>query len=490
MRGELAFEKFGEIDLGFVLEAAPRRGTSPAGAPVAPALHKEPFFSRYGGLVAALVCGILAVGIYVGILINRPDSTPIPPVGTGEGDQAQTQAVTDASTEEHIPENTHEATDTEATAVTETTEATDTEATAVTETTEATDAIVYTLSLPDRDIVLVYSHTQEDTENQGIVDVYTDKNNVEYLFFEGTHVLKRFEDLSYQEGDPALIATTDASALMRHVNAIIRSHAFLFWDDYGSEHLTLMDDGSFVYRDSRSLSGSHFDEESVYMAFNKHGALYAYAYTDTGLFSQCVKAVTVEDFENAKANLPTYQKQNPLIINDENVLCYYYEVIVDIPTNERETDEYGNVLEFHEHYFKYLPILVLTPPERPPLTSNDMVGFDYYHYYGSNSNTLTFNKETEFSLECGIIWNASASLHLYDRSDLIPQAVLVHHTDEITLSPSNSHGFTQTSNDQNKSIYTSVYFVVPATAPDGSYDLILSFNGIQERYENVITVKE
>lgn len=78
MRGDIAFEKFGEIDFAFVTEATPN--------PVTNSPQRPSFFQRHSGLVAALLCGILAVGIYVGILIAKPDTTPLPPVGTSEGE--------------------------------------------------------------------------------------------------------------------------------------------------------------------------------------------------------------------------------------------------------------------------------------------------------------------------------------------------------------------------------------------------------------------
>ncbi len=98
MRGELAFEKFGEIDLGYVMESAPRGSKTPAGAPVASTPHKDPFFSRHGGSVAAVVCGILAVGIYVGILVSRPDS--VEPTLPGDTVGSEVGSEEDFQTEE------------------------------------------------------------------------------------------------------------------------------------------------------------------------------------------------------------------------------------------------------------------------------------------------------------------------------------------------------------------------------------------------------
>ena len=78
MEGQLAFEKFGDILPHYILESAPH-GTP---APSSDNTSKVPFYQRHSGLVAAMICGVLAVGIYLGILVTRPDPTPVPPLGT------------------------------------------------------------------------------------------------------------------------------------------------------------------------------------------------------------------------------------------------------------------------------------------------------------------------------------------------------------------------------------------------------------------------
>ena len=78
MKGQLAFEKFGDILPHYILESAPH-GTP---APSSDNTSKVPFYQRHSGLVAALICGVLAVGIYLGILFTRPNPTPVPPLGT------------------------------------------------------------------------------------------------------------------------------------------------------------------------------------------------------------------------------------------------------------------------------------------------------------------------------------------------------------------------------------------------------------------------
>ncbi len=85
MTGKIAFEAWGNIDPAYILEAAPDSETVPVGVAVPNTSKKSPKGHRpLGGWVAAAVCAIVALGVYLGAMWLGQGAWQ-PPATTGEG---------------------------------------------------------------------------------------------------------------------------------------------------------------------------------------------------------------------------------------------------------------------------------------------------------------------------------------------------------------------------------------------------------------------
>ncbi len=106
MTGRIAFEAWGNIDPKFILEAAPDSEAVPMGEATSDASEQSPKgHLPHSGWVAAAVCAIVALGVYLGAMWLGQGGWE-PPANTGEGTGETVDVpVTDAdeTTEETLP---------------------------------------------------------------------------------------------------------------------------------------------------------------------------------------------------------------------------------------------------------------------------------------------------------------------------------------------------------------------------------------------------
>ena len=107
MRGDLVFETLGGVDARFVLEAAPDNTSAPIGVSSNETLAKPPKDRRpLSGWVAAAVCAVVALSVYLGAMWMGQGGWE-PPAVTVEGTETETGETVmtelDETTEEPLP---------------------------------------------------------------------------------------------------------------------------------------------------------------------------------------------------------------------------------------------------------------------------------------------------------------------------------------------------------------------------------------------------
>ena len=107
MRGDLVFETLGGVDARFILEAAPDSTSAPIGVSSDETLAKPPKDRRpLGGWVAAAVCAVVALGVYLGAMwLGQSEWQPPAATeeGTAETDMTDPDETADETVAETIP---------------------------------------------------------------------------------------------------------------------------------------------------------------------------------------------------------------------------------------------------------------------------------------------------------------------------------------------------------------------------------------------------
>lgn len=110
MTGKIAFEAWGNIDPKFILEAAPDSAGTPVGRPTGATTDETPEKTPkgrrpLGGWVAAAVCAVVALGVYLGAMWLGQGVWE-PPAVTVEGTEETVVTVPDETTDETADETT------------------------------------------------------------------------------------------------------------------------------------------------------------------------------------------------------------------------------------------------------------------------------------------------------------------------------------------------------------------------------------------------
>ena len=110
MRGDLVFETLGGVDARFILEAAPDSTSAPIGVSSDETLAKPPKDRRpLGGWVAAAVCAVVALGVYLGAMWLGQSEWQSPAVtgeGTNDTDMTDPEVTLDETADETADETT------------------------------------------------------------------------------------------------------------------------------------------------------------------------------------------------------------------------------------------------------------------------------------------------------------------------------------------------------------------------------------------------
>lgn len=243
MRGDLVFEILGSVDPRFILEADP----SGAGAPIAAApsdtAPRSPKGRRpHSGWVAAAVCAIVALGVYLGAMWLGQGRWE-PPAVTTEGTETAETTVTDP--EETVGETIDETTEAEEESATEAETQRDNDGR-----TPLPEALQYTIEEINGKSYLKFhdgsgcdedptgdSTSRSPWAGRGLCPDYGDYEylnyetveDMQYAFVIGKHFPKTYEYLWYcidgSRGDP--------SELPDYTTMYIPNTPFPFRDDYG-----------------------------------------------------------------------------------------------------------------------------------------------------------------------------------------------------------------------------------------------------------------
>ncbi len=457
MRGDLVFETLGSVDVRFILEADP----CGAGAPVGDVsegmeIRRERGKPLHSGWVAAIICLFVGLGVYGGMmwLGQSPD---LPPFIGGTVGETYTQA--EVTYEDRQP--------------------------------EYIEPCDFTFAVTGMEIELTYLRTENDETDGCLVDVYRDNRNVEYRFFSGTRVLKRFHD----EDRRLTKGICDFETVVENARLVVYDHAWLFWSHNHEAILKEADGYTYIYERDHTID-NRFEKETLYMAFNSDGQLYAYTYEDHGFFSQCVARSNVELFMEVYESLPAGWRD--LQMDRDDRLCYGCEEIIPMPPEEQITDEEGNVIGpgcgDHKHVFTYLPILSINPPEKPPLPPEMIFGFSYEIIIEEpeylRTDRATIQRGQSFRIDGGMYFDEKFETKPYNGSDdLFPTVILIAKDGSVIESnniASKSRGYHR----GHQSWSASRLFEIPADAPTGKYDVKVSYGEKYEIYPDVLTVTE
>ena len=460
MTGRIAFEAWGNIDPKYILEAAPDAEITPAGAVAdgTPA-KREKRPPLHSGWVAAILCLLVGVSIYGGMLWLGRDSGKTPVGGTQEGKTTQGEQATreEVTFEDREP--------------------------------EYTDPRDFTFEITGMEIELTYLRTEYDETDGCLVDVYHDGRNVEYRFFSGTRVLKRFLDEEKRITEDSCAFET----VVENARQVVYDHAWLFWSHNHEAILEKKADNTYIYERTHSID-NRFDKESLSMAFNASGQLYAYTYEDHGFFSQCVARSNVDLFMEIYDSLPA--GWGSLAMDREDRLCYVCEEIVYIPEEEWITDEDGYLIGpgdcgDHDHVFTSLPILSINPPEKPPLPEEMIYGFSYqFNINNQMSSYGTVRRGVVFVVEGGMSFDADFDTKTYGGSEELFPTVVLMAEDGTVIHSSKIGGYSQLYDPASQQWIASRLFEIPADAPTGKYDVKISYGRKSEIHQDVLTVTE
>ncbi len=462
MTGRIAFEAWGDIDPKYILEAAPDAEIMPAGVaangtPAKAKKEKRP--PLHSGWVAAILCLLVGVSIYGGMLWLGRDSGKTP-VGGTQGEAATQE---EQITREEVTYEDREP--------------------------EYTDPRDFTFEITGMEIELTYLRTEYDETDGCLVDVYRDDRNVEYRFFSRTRVLKCFRDEERQITEDSCAFET----VVENAQQVVYDHAWLFWSHNHEAILEKKADNTYIYERDHTID-NRFDKETLSMAFNAAGQLYAYTYEDHGFFSQCVARSNVELFMEIYEALPA--GWGSLGMDREDRLCYVCEEIISIDPPHIETMEDGYEISDgcgidHEHVFTSLPILSINPPEKPPLPEEMIYGFSYQ--LNINNQMLshgTVGRGVVFIVEGGMSFDADFDTKTYGQSEeLFPTVVLIAE-DGTVIKSSKIGGYSKLSDRESRQWIASRLFEIPADAPMGKYDVKISYGRKSEIYRDVLTVTE
>lgn len=454
MTGKVAFEAWGSIDPKFILEAAPDSEAAPVGVTSPDTSVKPQKGHRFhNGWVAAIICLFVGLGVYGGMLwLGRdPGQTP---VGGTAGETYTREEVSFADREP-----------------------------------EYIEPCDFTFTITGMEIELTYLRTENDETDGCLVDVYTDNRNVEYRFFSRTRVLKRFydEDRRLTKGICAF------EEVAENARQVVYDHAWLFWSHNHEGILKEAEGRTYIYEIDHTID-SRFDKETLYMAFNSDGQLYAYTYEDHGFFSQCVARSNVELFIEICEALPA--GWGYLTVDKNDHLCYTCEEIVPVPPEEQITDEDGYVISpgcgDHKHVFTALPILSINPPEKPPLPSEMIFGFSYSFRTPEYEevNQMTVARGESFVINGGMSFDADFDTKTYGQSEeLFPTVIFIAEDGtEITAGPVGGYSKQRTPEYQDWVANRKVE--IPTDAPTGKYDVKVFYGEKSEVYQDVLTVTE
>ena len=467
MTGKIAFEAWGNIDPEFILEAAPDAEIAPAGAVTdSTTTKKEKRPPLHSGWVAAILCLLVGIGIYGGMLWLGRDSGQTPVGGTQD--------------EETQNEETHEETYIEEEDSFEDREP------------EYVKPGDFTFEVTGMEIELTYLRTENDEIDGCLVDVYRDDRDVEYRFFSGTRVLKRFLDEERRITEDSCAFET----VVENARQVVYDHAWLYWSNNHDAILKEADGHTYIYERDHTID-SRFEKEALSMSFNTAGQLFAYTYEDHGFFSQCVARSNVELFIEICEALPT--GWGYLQMDRDDRLCCVCEEIVHIPEEEWITDENGYLIGpgccgDHDHVFTYLPILSINPPEKPPLPNEMIYGFSYELVVENpeykRSDKLTVTKAQLFYIDGGMYFDKSFDTKPYNGSDDLFPTVVIIAKDGTVIESTGKSSTIRGYNDGKQHYSASRWFEIPADAPTGKYDVKVSFGDKYEIYQNVLTVIE
>lgn len=451
MRGDLVFETLGGVDAKFILEADPH-GAGDVSEKTAPRKEKRP--PLHSGWVAAIVCLLVGLGVYGGMmwLGQNPD---LPPFHGGTASETDTRE--EVSFEDREP--------------------------------EYIEPCDFTFTITGKEIDLTYRRTENDELDGCLVDVYTDERGVEYRFFSRTRVLKHFLDEAWKYTD----GLCDFAEVVENARQVVYDHAWLFWSYNHEGILKETEAHIYVYEIDHSID-SRFEEETLYMAFNSDGQLYAYTYEDNGFFSQCVARSNVELFMEIYNALPEDWGYLEMDRNDR--LCYACEQIVYIPEDEWITDENGYLIGpgdcgDHDHVFTYLPILSINPPEKPPLPSEMIFGFSYqFNVNDKISSQATVERGMTFIVKGGMAFDADFDTKTYGQSEELFPTVVFIAEDGTVIEAGHIGGYSKNSTPSEQAWIASRVTEIPADAPTGKYDVKVSYGDKYEIYPDVLTVTE
>ena len=462
MKGELVFETLGGVDARFVLEAAPDAEIASAGAvsgDIPTKKEKRPFL--HSGWVAAILCLCVGLGIYGGMMWLGRDSGQTPVGGTRGEETTQDVRTTceEVTYKDHAP--------------------------------EYTEPCDFNFEITGMEIRLTYLCTESDETDGCLVDVYRDDRNVEYRFFSRTRVLKRFLDEERRITEDSCALKTVA----KNAQQVVYDHAWLFWRHNHEAILEKKADNTYIYEIDHSID-NRFDKETLSMAFNAGGQLYAYTYEDHGFFSQCVARSNVELFKEIYEALPT--GEGYLQMDQDDRLCYGYEKIVPMPPEEQITDEEGIVIGpgcgDHKHVFIHLPILSINPPEKPPLPPEMIFGFSYEIIIEEpeylRTDRATLQRGQSFRIDGGMYFDEKFETKPYNGSDdLFPTVTLIA-KDGSVIESNNIASKKRGYHRGHRSWSASRLFEIPADAPVGKYDIKVSYGEKFKLYEDVLTITE
>ncbi len=457
MRGDLVFESIGGVDARFILEADP----CGAGAPVGDVsegmeIRRERGKPLHSGWVAAIICLFVGLGVYGGIIWLGQSPEPPPFIG---GTAGETYTWEEVSFEDRQP--------------------------------EYIEPCDFTFTITGMEIELTYLRTENDATDGCLVDVYRDNRNVEYRFFSRTRVLKRFHD----EDRRLTKGICDFETVVENARLVVYDHAWLFWSHNHEAILKEADGYTYIYERDHTID-NRFEKETLYMAFNSDGQLYAYTYEDHGFFSQCVARSNVELFKEIYEALPAgWGSLESLEMDRDDRLCYGCEEIVPMPPEEQITDEEGNMIGpgcgDHKHVFTYLPILSINPPEKPPLPSEMIYGFSYqFNINDKTSSRATVGREVVFIVEGGMSFDADFDTKTYGQSEELFPTVILIAKDGTVIESTKIGGYSKLSDRESQQWIASRLFEIPADAPTGKYDVKVFYGEKYEIYPDVLTVTE